>query len=85
MVTQISLEEEVEHMIEDLYGYKYVGKLCIEPLEGGYRIVFGLNCPEKPISFSIQGNREQFLKQLREELRNSRFHYTKYYFGDKLR
>ena len=86
---QTQLEEEVRTVIEDIYKAKYIGALQITYiLDGevqlGYKLRLGMNKDERPLYIAFEGNKEEFIKYLQQELRNRRLAETEFYYGEKL-
>ena len=86
-MTHQELEAAVLCIIEEVYKSKYLGQLKIDDLLDcngkvtGYKLVLGLNNYERPLTIFLQGNQEDFLKNVRKELKNRRLHHTAYFTG----
>lgn len=83
------LEEEVRTVIETMYKAKYVGTLQVLPmLDGetqlGYKLRLGMNKDERPIYIAFEGDKDGFIKYLKQELRIRRLAETEFYYGDKI-
>ena len=85
MMTTEELEQVILDIIFKLYCKKYIGKLVvIELLDSskehlGYTLKLELNKRDKPLSISIEGTDQEFLKQITEELRVGRFSSIDYF------
>lgn len=75
------MKEKILCLFEELYKKKYLGKLEVKEIPGGYTLVLHLNQDEKPIRISAQGDEDTFLKIIREELRTRHFDLAEYYYG----
>ena len=86
---QTQLEDEVRTVIEDIYKAKYVGALQITPIlneesQLGYKLRLGMNKDERPLYIAFEGNKDGFIKYLKQELRIRRLADTEFYYGEKL-
>ena len=83
---KISLEEEVRTVIEKMYQAKYVGTLQVSSLgeQAGYKLRLGMNKDERPLYIAFEGDKDGFIKYLKEELRTRRLHETWFFRGEKL-
>lgn len=75
------MKEEILQIIRDLYCCEYTGLLKVEDIPGGYCLTIGLNNDEKPLRISASLDKENFLKFIREELRQRRLDGVSYYYG----
>ncbi len=83
------LEKEVRIVIKEIYQAEYVGTLAIKPIMDndtiiGYVLKLGLNKDERPLSIAFEGNKDQFVQYLKQELRTRRLAETDFYYGEKL-
>lgn len=80
------LEEEVRIVIENMYQAKYVGTLEVTTLgeQAGYKLRLGMNKDERPLYIAFEGDKDGFIKYLKEELRTRRLDETKFFRGEKL-
>lgn len=70
-MTESELEQVILENIMDIYKMEYIGKLKVTKLNPkGYEIKLGMNTPEAPFIIYGELEDEQFLKFLKEELRN---------------
>lgn len=85
MKTTEELEQAILDIICNLYCKKYTGKLKVVEIftqdkqHLGYLTKLELNKKDRPLTISIEGSDEQFLKQIREELRIGRFSEVDYF------
>lgn len=78
------IEYSILKMIEEVYQKKYIGKLFITRLDPiGLQVKFGMNNVDKPLVISAQLNDVDFLKFLRNELRERGLNTVKYFIGVK--
>jgi len=89
------LEQAVRKIIEEIYCAKYKGILRVEETftdshhnlpkcHLGYRLILGLNKDHAPVSLTMTGNKEQFLKFIKKELRHSHFDHVSYFTAEKM-
>lgn len=81
------LEEEVRTVIKDIYQAEYVGTLNLTVMEGDqpvYILRLGMNKDERPLFIAFEGNKDEFIKYLKQELRARRLSETHFYYGEKL-
>mgnify|MGYP000628799032 CR=1 FL=1 len=83
-MTTEELKNCILELIEMLYHKRYIGKLWVTKLEPvGYKVVFGLNNVERPITISAEMHDKPFLKFVKDELLNRRFDKVEYFEGYK--
>lgn len=71
--------------MRELYKMEFTGTIKIENLEPtGYKISFNFNNSENPLVIISDLSDEEFLPFIKEEIRNKKFHKTKYYSTSKL-
>lgn len=83
------LEEEVRTVIKEVYQAEYVGTLSLtimtdNDIPTGYILRLGLNQDERPLFIAFEGNKDEFIKYLKQELRTRRLSETHFYYGEKL-
>lgn len=83
MTTQ-DIEQAIRDIIKDIYCAEYIGRLEVRQWALGYTLTIGLNNPERPIYIMGEGNSEDFLKLIKNELRSKRLNYTEYFLGQRL-
>lgn len=67
------------------YQMEFIGGIKIEDLDPvGYKVSINLDHSENPVVLIADLPDEEFLKFIKEELRKSKFHKTKYYKAIKL-
>lgn len=81
MKTIQELEQAILDIISNVYCKKFTGKMKVLTIGDGigYMLKLELNKSDKPFSVSIEGSQEQFLKQVKEELRLARLNTTEYF------
>lgn len=79
MTTQ-ELKQVILENIKDIYHKKYIGKISIQSFPKGYSIKLGMNNDSAPITIYAELEDEQFLKFLKQELRDRRFNLL--WFGE---
>ena len=80
MTTQ-DLEQGIRDYILDIYHKEYIGKIVVEKLNPvGYCIKLGMDNPYQPIVIYAELEDKEFLKFLRQELKNKRFNLV--YYGN---
>lgn len=73
-MTEQELEQVIQEYLLDIYKAKYIGKLKVEKLSPfGYQVSLGMNTPECPYIIYAELKDKEFLKFLREELRQRKF------------
>lgn len=78
-------EQVIRDIIGEVYHCCYVGKLKIKKLKPvGYELIIALDMEEKPIHIAAQLHWEDFLKFIRQELRDRHLHSASYYTGYKI-
>lgn len=78
MTTQ-ELEQVIQEYFLNIYHKKYIGKLHIEKLDPvGYYIKFGMDRPFQPLIIYAQLEDKEFLKFLKQELKEKRFNMVNY-------
>lgn len=78
MTTQ-ELEQVIREYIADIYKLEYIGKIFIEKLEPtGYSVKLGLDAPHKPSTIYAELEDNEFLKFLKQEIKNRRFNLVDY-------
>ena len=83
-MTNDELKQTILCLIEQLYNKKYIGKLWIKNLTPiGYQIKFGINNDDKPLVISAELPEDEFIKFMKNELRERRLDYVKYFIGVK--
>lgn len=80
--------EEIKYtilqIIEEVYNKKYIGKLEVVRLSPiGLSVKFGMNNVDKPIVISAQLNDTDFLKFIKQELRDRGLNTVKFFIGVK--
>lgn len=69
-MTEQELEQVIQEYLLDIYKAKYIGKLKVKKLfPFGYQVSLGMNTPECPYIIYAELKDKEFLKFLREELR----------------
>lgn len=69
-MTEQELEQVIQEYLLDIYKAKYTGKLTVKKLfPFGYQVSLGMNTPECPYIIYAELKDKEFLKFLREELR----------------
>lgn len=69
-MTEQELEQVIQEYLLDIYKAKYTGKLKVKKLfPFGYQVSLGMNTPECPYIIYAELKDKEFLKFLREELR----------------
>ncbi len=80
-MTTEDLEQLTLEYIQNLYKRKYIGKIKVVKLNPiGYSVKLGLISIDQPISIYAELEDEQFLKFLKQELKDRRLSST--YFGE---
>ena len=70
-MTEQELEQVTQEYLMDIYNAKYIGKIWVKKLNPfGYQVSLGLNAPECPHVIYGELKDKQFLKFLKQELRN---------------
>lgn len=65
----------------DIYHRQYIGKIRIQKLDPiGYSVQLGLQTPDKPITIYAELEDAEFLKFIKQDLRDRRFNLI--YFGE---
>ena len=83
MTTQ-EIEVAILDIIKDIYCKKYTSKLIVTELPGGgYSAKFALNNIDKPLVISAQLNAPDFLKFIKQELRDKSLWRVEYSLGYK--
>lgn len=78
-MTEQELERVILEYLEDIYKAKYIGKLKVTKLiPFGYQVSLGMNTPECPQIIYAELKDKEFLKFLREELRNKKLNMAFY-------
>ena len=84
------LELAVRNLIEKIYEAKYNRLLTVEETKTwdgrhlGYKLVLSLNKDEKPVELAMEGNKEQFLKFVEDELRHNCYNHVKFYTARRI-
>lgn len=77
-----NIKQEILTYIQKCYKKKYIGELnisCIKPY--GYKVVFGLNVPERPLTIMAQLNKSDFINFIQKEIRDRNMDLVKYFKG----
>ncbi len=68
------LEQVIRDYILDIYNKHYIGKINIQKLNPyGYCVKLGMNTPNQPITIYAELKDKDFLKFIKEDLKNRRF------------
>jgi hypothetical protein len=84
------LESAVRKLIEDIYEAKYNRLLTVKETFNwagkhlGYKLSLSLNKDERPIELAMEGNEEQFLKFIENELRHNCYNHVKFYTAKRI-
>ena len=79
------LESAVRELIETIYEVKYTRPLYVKELKRwngehlGYKLILPLNKDEKPIELAMEGNKDQFLDFIKDELKHNGYNRVKFY------
>lgn len=83
-MTIAEIEQAILDTVVDVYHKRYVGKLKVERLQPvGLQVTFGMNNEDKPIVVAAELKDIDFLKFLRQELRDRHWHTSQYFIGVK--
>nr|DAW84487.1 MAG TPA: hypothetical protein [Caudoviricetes sp.] len=83
-MTTAEIEVAILNIIEEIYSKRYNSKLFVTELPGGgYSAKFALNNIDKPLVISAQLNATDFLKFMRQELRDKSLWRVEYSLGYK--
>ena len=84
------LESAVRKLIEDIYEAEYNRLLSVVETKTwngkhlGYKLILSLNKDEKPIELAMEGNKDQFLKFVENELRHNCYNHVKFYTAQRI-
>lgn len=79
-MTHTELKQVILDYIFTIYKCKYLGDIKIENLDPiGYKISFYLNHSENPVVIISDLCDEEFIPFIKNEIKNRKFHRTKYY------
>lgn len=81
IMDHVELENKIREFIVELYDKEYVGELKVTELNPGYKVEFGLDCPERPLSISCDFTEDKFLDYIYKELKDRRLASVEYYTG----
>lgn len=78
-MTEQELEQVIHEYLMDIYKMKYIGKLKVEKLVPfGYQISLGMNTPECPCIIYAELKDWEFLRFLKEELKQRKLDMVSY-------
>ena len=84
------LESAVRELIEQIYEAKYTRPLYVKELQRwdgsllGYKLILPLNKDERPIELAMEGNKDQFLNFVKDELTHNGYDRVKFYTAQKI-
>lgn len=83
-MTNDEIKNIILNYIEEDYNKKYIGKLWVYNLNPiGYKVIFGLNNNDKPITIMAELSEDEFLKFIKKEIHDKAFDFVKYFIGTK--
>lgn len=74
------LESAVRELIKNIYKKEYTGMLKVIKLKNGYKLQLGFGHNDKPYECAFEGNAEQFIYFMCDELR--KIHWDSIDFGE---
>lgn len=78
-MTTTELEQVIREYLLDIYKKEYTGKIEITKIEPvGYHVRLGLSMPEKPLVIYAELDDCEYLKFLKQELKDKRFNLIYY-------
>lgn len=78
-MTTLELEQVIREYILNIYKKVYIGKIKIKELNPGYCIYLDMGNPDAPLVICAQLEDNEFLKLLKEDLRNRNFYINAHY------
>lgn len=77
-----NIKQEILTYIQKYYKKQYIGELNITRIKpNGYKVVFGLNVPERPLTIMAQLNMCDFIKFMQQEIKDRRLDFVKFFTG----
>lgn len=77
-----NIKQEILTYIQKYYKKQYIGELNISYIKPyGYKVVFGLNVPERPLTIMAQLNESDFIIFIQKEIKNRNMDFIKYFKG----
>lgn len=84
-MTHLELKQVILDYIRELYKREFIGQILIEDLNPvGYKVSFNFDKSENPLVIIADLPDKKFLSYIKEEIRKSKFHRTKYFGATKL-
>lgn len=77
-----NIKNEILSYIQEHYKAQYIGELKITKIEPiGFKVVFGLNAPERPLTIMAQLDTCDFIKFIKKEIKERSMDLVKYFIG----
>ena len=77
------IEEKIKYIIECIYQCEFKGRVKVNEDKDSYILRLSLNQDERPIFITYQGDQEDFVNYVIDEIKKRRLITTEYYTGIK--